>query len=216
SAILALVYCLLLSGFIVATFIDFEHFIIPDEITLGGIGAGFLASFAAPEIHQVTSLPAALKQSLLGAAVGGGVVYAILRGGKLLFGKQRLELAPGSRVLFLESGIQLPDRDIPYGDLFYRDSDTILLQAKTVELIDRCYANVPFRLSPTKLQIGEETMNPETILHLEVVTDEITVPREAMGFGDVKFMAAIGAFIGWQATLFSLMEIGRASCRERV
>src|SRR5512135_2943896 len=34
---LALVYAILLSGFIVATFIDLEHFIIPDEITIGGM-----------------------------------------------------------------------------------------------------------------------------------------------------------------------------------
>src|SRR5436190_8493108 len=42
SVFLALVYAVLLAGFIAATFIDFEHLIIPDEITLGGVAVGFL------------------------------------------------------------------------------------------------------------------------------------------------------------------------------
>jgi leader peptidase (prepilin peptidase) / N-methyltransferase len=40
---------------------------------------------------------------------------------------------------------------------------------------------------------------------MEAVTSKMTLPREAMGFGDVKFMAGIGAFLGWKATVFSLM-----------
>jgi leader peptidase (prepilin peptidase)/N-methyltransferase len=202
---LALVYCLVLAGFIVATFIDLEHFIIPDEITLGGVAAGFLCSFAVPRLHGETAAALALRDSFVGIVVGGGMVYLVLRIGKLIFGRQRLELPPDARVVFTETALVLPDREIPWEDVFYRKSDSLTLEARTVELVDRCYRHVRVRLMPEELRIGDEKFNPEEVPHMEVVADKMVLPREAMGLGDVKFMAAIGAFLGWQATVFALM-----------
>jgi leader peptidase (prepilin peptidase) / N-methyltransferase len=202
---LALVYAVFLSGLICATFIDFEHFIIPDEITLGGIVAGFAASLALPSLLGANTSAQGMVNSLLGAAVGAGVIYAILRLGKLLFGRQKFQLEPETRIIFSETAVCLPDREIPYEEIFYRRTDTVVLQARTVELVDRCYQDVSVRLSPTTLQIGDEKISPDEVKHLEAVSSEIVLPREAMGLGDVKFLAAIGAFLGWQGALFSLM-----------
>ncbi len=204
STWLALTYSLLLAGMIAATFIDFEHYIIPDEITIGGVVVGLLLSLC-PILHQQTTMVAGLWQGLLGAGVGWGMVYAIVRLGKLAFGRQRMELPVGAKIIFSESAVHLPDKDIPYEDLFYRESDEIKMQAQRLELIDRCYLNVKVRLSPKRLRIEEEELDPETVHQMEAVSTEIILPREAMGFGDVKFMAAIGAFLGWQATVFSLV-----------
>ena len=207
STLLALVYCIFLAGLIAATFIDFEHFIIPDEITIGGAMAGFVLSFFLPALHGQQSLVAGLMASLLGIVVGGGVIYAILRLGKIMFGRQRIELGGATRIVFSESAIHLPDRDIPYEDIFYRKSDAIVIEASRLELVDRGYptARVRVALAAGELQINEERLDPEQTMHMEMTTSELVLPREAMGLGDVKFMAAIGAFLGWQATVFSLM-----------
>src|SRR6266481_8161387 len=89
SVALALIYSIFLSGLIVATATDFEHIIIPDEITIGGMVAGFIFSFLVPSLQgKDYSLKDAMASSLLGMAVGAGSIYTLLRVGKLVFGRK--------------------------------------------------------------------------------------------------------------------------------
>lgn len=64
-----LCYSVFTSGLLVLSVIDYHHQIIPDEISLGGIPLGFLASFLT---HDIT-----WASSLMGIAVGGGIFYAV-------------------------------------------------------------------------------------------------------------------------------------------
>jgi leader peptidase (prepilin peptidase) / N-methyltransferase len=206
SALLALVYCLVLAGFIVGTATDFEHLIIPDEVTKGGMVAGVICSFLVPQLHATHSMVESLTASFVGLAVGGGALWLILNAGKMAFGRQKIDIPTGSRIIFGEDGLHLPDRTIPYEDIFYRESDTIHLHTARLELPDRCYrdANIEVSLLRHVLKINEEALNPEEVPYMALEADSIDLPREAMGLGDVKLMAAIGAFTGWEGVLFTL------------
>ncbi|MGB9602584.1 MAG: prepilin peptidase [Limisphaerales bacterium] len=201
---IAIVSSLLIAALIVASFIDIEHYIIPDEITYGGIICGVLISFFLPPLHNVSTHLDSLKRSITGVVVGAGLIFMIVNLGKLIFGRYRIKINPNSKVIFTEESLVLPHQEIPYGEIFSRKSDTIRFVAKRLELPDRCYWQVEVKLSPEKLIIGKEEYEPESVVFMEATIDELILPREAMGFGDVKFMAAIGAFTGWKGVLFSL------------
>lgn len=205
SAGMAIAISALLCLFIVATLIDFEHLIIPDEITLGGAGAGIVFSFIFPALHRADRPIDGLIASVIGAAVGAGIVYAILILGKWLFGRKFIPFDEEQEITFTEEAIHTKDEIYPFEDMFYRKSDSVLFKANKLELADRCYTDVEVSLSPEKLEIGKETFDPDPIRFMRATASDITLPQEAMGFGDVKFMATIGAFLGWQGAIFALI-----------
>jgi leader peptidase (prepilin peptidase) / N-methyltransferase len=61
---------------IIVSFIDLELQIIPDILSLGGLAAGFLLSFARPGFSFI--------DSLYGIFLGGGILFAIAGGYKLV------------------------------------------------------------------------------------------------------------------------------------
>ncbi|MBU0503285.1 MAG: prepilin peptidase [Candidatus Omnitrophota bacterium] len=120
-----LYYAVFISGLIIATFVDIQHRIIPDEISVGGIIVGFLLNlsrFILPSSnHQALSQ---VVNSFLGIIIGGGIIYL------------------------------------------------------TAKIFDLVY----FKM------LKKPPIDGET---------------ESMGGGDVKLLAMIGAFLGWQGAVLT-------------
>jgi leader peptidase (prepilin peptidase)/N-methyltransferase len=198
------IYWVLIAGFIVATFIDFEHFIIPNEITLGGVVVGLVASAVYPPLHDALSVPASIGQSLLGILCGGGVLYLVVELGKLLFGKRKVPLDPDTKIVIHDGKLIVGEEELPWEDMFFRDSDRITFRATTLQYNDQTFADAQVVVTETGLQINDQKFDLTATDNIEATTDLIIIPREAMGLGDVKLLAAIGAFLGWKATLFTV------------
>jgi leader peptidase (prepilin peptidase)/N-methyltransferase len=75
----ALIYFIFIAALLVITFIDIDHRIIPDIISLPGILLGFLASMILPQLNW--------SDSLIGIGIGGGILLAIAWGYQLFTGK---------------------------------------------------------------------------------------------------------------------------------
>jgi leader peptidase (prepilin peptidase) / N-methyltransferase len=205
---IAIAYWVFVSLLIVATFVDFEHFIIPDQVTIGGVIAGAIASFAVPELMNADSRAAAVIRSVLAAALGYLILWIVLEVGKIAFGKKRIRLEGPTPFTWTRHG---DDADFVVGeerslwsDYFAREQDRLLLHCDEAKIDARSHGNTTLEFHYNRVRVEGEEFALDSVAQIIGVARELEIPREAMGRGDLKFLAAIGAFCGWRAVLFSI------------
>jgi leader peptidase (prepilin peptidase)/N-methyltransferase len=205
---MAVSYWVFVSLLIAATFIDFEHFIIPDEITIGGTVVGIVASFAVPELMNTSGHVRAVITSALSAALGYVVLWVVLEAGKKVFGKKKIRLDAPTPFTWTRKG---DDADFVVGeeqglwsDYFARETDQLILHCDKAVVGDRYLGAADLRFHYDRVNLGSEPIALDTLDQISGVVRELEIPREAMGRGDLKFLASIGAFLGWRAVLFSV------------
>lgn len=205
---IAIAYWIFVSLVIAATFIDFEHFIIPDQITIGGAVTGILASVLVPQLMGTDSRLGALIRSLLAAALGYFILWIILELGKIAFGKKKIRLEAPTPFTWIrhddDADLTVGDERSLWSDHFSRESDRLLLYCLEARIDNRTLGDVTLEFHYNRVTIGSEEIQLDQVNEISGVARGLQIPREAMGRGDLKFLAAIGAFLGWRGVLFSL------------
>jgi len=204
----AIAYWIFISFLIIGTFIDFEHFIIPDRVTIGGTIAGVVCSVALPALMQTDSRLAAGVRSLLAAALGYVILLIVLEAGKVAFGRKRIRFDAPTPFTWTKRG---DDADFVVGteeslwsDYFAREKDRLLVTCDEARIDHHTYGNVILDFRYDRVTAEGHVLMLDDVAQISGVARELMIPREAMGRGDLKFLAAIGAFLGWRAVLFSL------------
>jgi leader peptidase (prepilin peptidase)/N-methyltransferase len=202
---------------IVATFIDFEHFIIPDEITWGGAVAGIVFSLLVPQLHHqefgnwMGHLTAG-GWALAGAALGFALLWLISVLGKAAFGKKTLKFDPPAAMTWTHdhesdsAKLKVGDDEMLWEELFTNEKDVLVMDCPRFVFEGTTVENESIRTHYLQLHLADQTHDLQKAKFFTGTVRQLTFTRDAMGFGDVKFIACIGAFLGWQAVFFTVMS----------
>jgi leader peptidase (prepilin peptidase)/N-methyltransferase len=214
---IVVIYWVFISLLIVGTFIDIDHFILPHEITFGGLALGLLGSTLAPEMMGETTHLRGLKASVAGACVGALLIWCVVQLGKLLLGRLTKTFpSPEPRAITQPNDVEPPQFELgqeflSWPDIFFRPTDRLIVHGTELAIDEQTFGPHRVELSRDQLRVFPED-GPEVrfstlegVTHLHGKATRVVIPREAMGYGDIFLLAMIGSVIGSQGALFTLV-----------
>jgi leader peptidase (prepilin peptidase) / N-methyltransferase len=176
---LLLPYLVMLCCFIVATFVDLQHRIIPDEVSVGGMFLGFIFSFLFPGLQK-----SVVREELL--IVGTTAMAVVL----LSFGVQIFRL-------FLQK-VKLDRSEVHFVMICI---GLVVLQLVAAMVPAASGSGAWALLQPRLLSLAASIQGALIgggMIYCMGLGGEMIFKKEAMGGGDVKLLAMVGAFLGWK------------------
>jgi leader peptidase (prepilin peptidase)/N-methyltransferase len=179
---LLVAYLVMASCFIVATFVDLLHRIIPDEISIGGMWAGIIISALIPQLHVPSG------ELKVGALLAAAIVLICL-------------FLSWIYPFFCK---HLIDPEDTYDDNPIKI--LVLVSLAFVFLVNSHWINLPGLLNWHAYSLASSLVGfivGGGSIYMMGLIGDIIFRKESMGGGDVKLMAMIGAFLGWKIALLS-------------
>ncbi|MFC1704598.1 prepilin peptidase [Candidatus Omnitrophota bacterium] len=199
ASIKALVYLVLCCGLIIATFVDIRHRIIPDEISVGGIVVGILfGGFAFAPQSNFKDM-SEIFVSLLGSLIVIGFICLV----RIIWACLQEFLSKEERK---EEDTNEPEEVDIKGTL--REL-LLLIPAGAIGwygfrfMIPIMYSAPGYVIGILTALIGASV--GASIIYITAIIGDLVFRKESMGGGDIKLLAAIGAFLGWQQVLLTFM-----------
>lgn len=177
-------YLFMASCFIVALMIDFAHRIIPDEISIGGMFFGLFFSILIPQMHLLQFSQLQLGRFLMWGCVA---LYFIALFISMIFSKNEEKMEKEDYLIPIFIAV-LASID---GGIHYAMSQKLIADVNIAQHLLSLDASI------LGLLVGGG------VIYMTGILGEWILKKEAMGGGDVKLLAMIGAFLGWQYVILT-------------